>query len=130
VAFINRYGVADFITFFKVSTEQGNFTADQYRRSIYQDGFTVPSLQEAQYQSFNVNSKNAITMNTGWVDEDYADVMEDILMSEMTAILIDGSWVAAQPQRGSIDYQKAVNRKVINYTLTFDIAFNERSLIR
>jgi hypothetical protein len=130
VAFINRYGVADFITFFKVSTEQGNFTADQYRRSIYQDGFTVPSLQEAQYQSFNVNSKNAITMNTGWVEEAYADVMEDILMSEMTAILIDGSWVAAQPQRGSIDYQKAVNRKVINYTLTFDIAFNERSLIR
>ena len=69
-------------------------------------------------------------MNTGWVEEDYADVMEDIMMSEMTAILIDGSWVAAQPQRGSIDYQKAVNRKVINYTLTFDIAFNERSLIR
>ena len=69
-------------------------------------------------------------MNTGWVDEDYADVMEDILMSETTAILIDGSWVAAQPQRGSIDYQKAVNRKVINYSLTFDIAFNERSLIR
>ena len=130
VAFINRYGVADFITFFKVSTEQGNFTADQYRRSIYQDGFTAPSLQEAQYQSFNVNSKNAITMNTGWVDEDYADVMEDILMSETTAILIDGSWVAAQPQRSSIEYQKAVNRKVINYTLTFDIAFNERSLIR
>ena len=130
VAFINRYGVTDFITFFKVSTEQGNFTADQYRRSIYQDGFTAPSLQEAQYQSFNVNSKNAITMNTGWVDEDYADVMEDILMSETTAILIDGSWVAAQPQRSSIDYQKAVNQKVINYSLTFDIAFNERSLIR
>jgi len=130
VAFVNRYGVADFITFFKISTEQGNFTADQYRRSIYQDAFTAPSLQEAQYQSFNVNSKNTITMNTGWVDEDYADVMEDILMSETTAILIDGSWVAAQPQRGSIDYQKAVNQKVINYTLTFDIAFNERSLIR
>ena len=69
-------------------------------------------------------------MNTGWVEEAYADVMEDIMMSEQVAILLDGSWVAAFPQRGSVDYQKEVNQKVINYTLTFDLAFNERTLIR
>jgi len=130
VAFVNRYGVADFITFFKVSTEQGNFTADQYNRSIYQDGFTVASTQVAKYQDFNVNSRNAITMNTGWVEEAYADVMEDILMSETVAALIDGSWVSVSPQRDSIQYQKEVNQKMINYTMTFDVAFNERSQIR
>ena len=130
VSFVNRYGVADFITFFKVSTEQGSFTNDQFKRSIYNDGFTSPSLQVGQYQDFNVNSRNSITMNTGWVDENYADVIEDILMSESVAILMNGSWVAANPQRGSVDYQKEVNKKVINYTMTFDVAFNERSLIR
>ena len=130
VSFINRYGVADFITFFKVSTEQGNFTNDQYKRSIYQDGFTTPSLQVGQYQDFNVNSRNTITMNTGWVDESYDDVIEDILMSENCAILNNGSWVAANPQRGSVDYQKEINSKNINYTMSFDVAFNERSLIR
>ena len=130
VSFINRYGVADFITFFKVSTEQANFTNDQYKRSIYQDGFTAPSLQVGQYQDFNVNSRNSITMNTGWVDENYADVVEDILMSESVAILLNGSWMAANPQRGSVDYQKEVNKKMINYTLSFDVAFNERTLIR
>ena len=130
VSFVNRYGVADFITFFKVSTEQGTFTNDQYKRSIYQDGFTTPSLQVGQFQDFNVNSRNSITMNTGWVDESYDNVIEDILMSENCAILINGSWVAANPQRGSVDYQKEVNTKNINYTLTFDVAFNERSLIR
>ena len=130
VSFINRYGVADFITFFKVSTEQGGFTNDSYKRSIYQDGFTTPSLQVAQYQNFNINSRNAITMNTGWVDENYADVIEDILMSESVAILLNGTWMAANPQRGSVDYQKEVNQKMINYTLSFDVAFNERTLIR
>ena len=130
VSFVNRYGVADFITFFKVSTEQGNFTNDQYKRSIYQDGFTTPSLQVGQYQDFNVNSRNTITMNTGWVDENYANVIEDILMSENVAILLNGSWVAASPQRGSVDYQKEINSKNINYTMSFDVAFNERSLIR
>ena len=130
VSFVNRYGVADFITFFKVSTEQGTFTNDQYKRSIYQDGFTTPSLQVGQYQDFNVNSRNTITMNTGWVDESYDNVIEDILMSESVAVLMDGSWVAANPQRGSVDYQKEVNSRNINYTMTFDVAFNERSLIR
>jgi hypothetical protein len=130
VSFINRYGVADFITFFKVSTEQGGFTNDSYKKSIYQDGFTTPSLQVGQYQDFNTNSRNTITMNTGWVDENYADVIEDILMSESVAILLNGSWVAANPQRGGVDYQKEVNQKMINYTMTFDVAFNERSLIR
>ena len=130
VSFVNRYGVADFITFFKVSTEQGTFTNDQYKRSIYQDGFTTPSLQVGQYQDFNVNSRNSITMNTGWVDENYADVIEDILMSESVAVLIDGTWVASNPQRGTVQYQKEVNAKNINYTITFDVAFNERTLIR
>lgn len=130
VAFVNRYGVADFITFFKVSTEQGNFTSDQYKRSIYQDGFTSASSQIGQYQSFNTNARSTITMNTGWVDENYADVIEDILMSESVAILLNGTWMAANPQRGSVDYQKEVNQKMINYTLSFDVAFNERTLIR
>lgn len=130
VAFINRYGIADFITFFKASTEQGNFTNEQYKRSIYQDGFTAASTQDGQYQAFNINSQNTITMNTGWVEEEYADVVEDILMSETTAILIGGSWIAAQPQRGSINYQKEINQKMINYTMSFDISFNERPIIR
>ena len=130
VAFINRYGVADFITFFKASTEQGNFTSESYKRSIYQDGFTAASTQVGQSQSFNTNSRNTITMNTGWVEEAYADVVEDILMSDTIAVLLDGSWVSVQPQRGNVDYYKEVNQKIINYTMTFDIAFNERTLTR
>lgn len=130
VSFINRYGVADFITFFKASTEQGAFTNDQYKKSIYQDGFTTPSSQVGQYQDFNINSRNSLTLNTGWVDENYADVIEDIMMSETTAILLNGTWLAASPQRGSVQYQKSVNVKNINYTMSFDVAFNERSLIR
>lgn len=130
VAFVNRFGVADFITFFKASSETGNFESDQFKRSIYQDGFTSANLQTAQYQSFNINSRNSIRMNTGWVEESYADVIEDILMSENVAVLLDGEWISAFPQRGTIDYQKEVNRKVINYEMTFDVAFNERTLIR
>ena len=130
VAFVNRYGVSDFITFFKASTEAGNFINSTFKRSIYQDGFTAPSLQNGQYEDFNINSRNSITMNTGWVDESYNDVIEDILMSEDVAVLIGTNWVAANPTRGTIDYQKSVNVGVINYTVIFNLAFNERPLLK
>ena len=130
VAFINRFGVADFITFFKRSDERGNFTQDSYQKSIYNDGFTTPSLEIGKYQSFNVNSRNTLTLNTGFVDQNYDETIEDILMSEYVAVYTNSNWVSAVPNRGSIEYQKSVNTKLINYTMSFDFGFDERSLVR
>jgi hypothetical protein len=130
VAFINRFGVADFITFFKRSDERGNFTQDSYQKSIYNDGFTTPSLEVGKYQSFNVNSRNTLSLNTGFVDQNYDETIEDILMSEYVAVYTNSNWVSVVPQRGSIEYQKSVNTKLINYTMSFDFGFDERSLVR
>ena len=130
VAFINRFGVADFITFFKRSDTRGNFTQDSYQKSIYNDGFTTPSLEVGKYQSFNVNSRNTLSVNTGFVDQDYDETIEDILMSEYVAVYTNSNWVSAVPNRGSIEYQKSVNTKLINYTMSFDFGFDERSLVR
>ena len=130
IAFINRYGVADFITFFKRSDERGNFTQESYQKSIYNDGFTTPSLEIGKYNSFNVNSRNSLTLNTGFVDQDYDETIKDILMSEYVAVLDGSNWVSVVPDRGTIEYQKHVNQKLINYTLTFTYAFDERSLVR
>jgi hypothetical protein len=130
IAFINRYGVADFITFFKRSDERGTFTQDTYQKSIYNDGFTTPSLEIGKYNSFNVNSRNSLTLNTGFVDQDYDETIKDILMSEYVAVLDGSNWVSVVPDRGSIEYQKHVNQKLINYTLTFTYGFDERSLVR
>ena len=130
IAFINRYGVADFITFFKRSDERGTFVEDKYQKSIYNDGFTTPSLQIGKYQSYNVNSRNTLTLNTGFVDQDYDETIKDILMSEYVAVLDGSNWVSVVPERGSVEYQKHVNQKLINYTLSFTYGFDERSLVR
>lgn len=130
IAFINRFGVADFITFFKRSDERGTFTNDSYQKSIYNDGFTTPSLEVGKYQSYNVNSRNSLTLNTGFVDEDYDETIKDILMSEYVAVLDGSTWISVVPERGSIEYQKHINQRLINYTLTFTYGFDERSLVR
>lgn len=130
IAFINRFGVADFITFFKRSDERGTFTQDSYQKSIYNDGFTTPSLEVGKYTSFNVNSRNTLILNTGFVDQDYDETIKDILMSEYVAVLDGSTWVSVVPDRGSIEYQKHINQKLINYTMTFNYGFDERSLVR
>jgi len=130
IQYVNRYGVSDYITFFKRSNEQGTFTSEQYKRSIYADAFTEPDFKTAQYQDFNINSQNTITLNTGWVEEAYKDVIEDMLMSEDVKILEGGNYRSVNPQRGTIDYQKQVNTGNINYTITFNYAHDERNLIR
>lgn len=159
VGWVNKYGVFDTMVFFKVSTEQGNFTSESYQRSIYADGFTTPALDKGQFVDFNVNSRNTITLNSGWVDEEYKNIVQDILMSESVAVLItqataatiwndisilwekwasywnngiiaNAYWIAANPNRGSMDYIKEVNQALINYTLPFTFAFNERTMLR
>ena len=130
VQFVNKFGMSDYITFFKKSTEQGNFTQDQYQKSIYADGFTDVNYNNGKYQSFNINSRNTLTLNTGFVDESYGEVVEQILMSEKVAIYEGGQWVAVIPNRGTIDYQKSINDKTINYTMSFTYAFDQRMLVR
>ena len=130
ISFINSYGMLDYLTFFKRSDERGNFTQDSYQKSIYNDAFTSPSTSVGKYTDFNVNSRNSYALNTGFVGEDHNDVVQDILMSESVAMLVDGSWYAVTPERGSVEYQKHVNQRLINYTMTFNFAFDERSLIR
>ena len=130
LSFVNRYGVLDYLTFFKRSDERGTFEQDSYQKSIYNDAFTSPSASIGKYQSFNVNSRNSYTLNTGFVGEDHDEVIEDILMSENVCLRIEGEWVSVVPERGTIEYQKNVNQKLINYTMTFTKAFDQRSLIR
>jgi hypothetical protein len=128
--FVNRYGVSDYITFFKRSDESGSFTQDQYQKSIYADGFTDVDYNNGKYQSFNINSRNTLSLNTGFVDESYGSIVEEIMMSEKVAIYEDDQWVAVVPQRGTVNYLKSVNDGLINYTLSFTYAFDQRMLVR
>jgi hypothetical protein len=130
IQYVNRYGVSDYITFFKRSNESGNFKNDSYQKSVYADAFTEPDFNDGKYQDFNINSRNTITLNTGWVEEAYKDIIEELMMSEKVAILEGGNYRAVNPQRGSVDYLKSVNEKMINYTVSFDYGFDERNLVR
>jgi hypothetical protein len=127
LTFINRFGVSDFVTFFKVSTRSGAVTRESYMPQLSQP-FNVS--QQVQYRNFDVNSRETIVLNTGWVDENYDDVIREILMSEKCSINYEGVEFTVNPQDTGIQYLKEVNDRNINYTLTFDIAWDIRNNAR
>ena len=127
VTFINQYGVSDYLTCFKVSTRSGGFTRESYMPQL---PTSYDVTQQLQYRNFDVNSRETITVNTGWVDENYDDVIRELLMSEKVSLLYDGQEFTANPTDGGVEYLKEVNAKMINYTLTFEIAWNIRNNIR
>ena len=131
VSFINKFGVVDYLTCFKVSTRSGNFTAEQYMPQINISATTPQSLtQTMQKRRFDVNSTEVITLNTGWVQENYDDVIRELLMSEKVSINYEGVEFTVNPQDSGVDYQKEINQKMINYTLSFEIAWDIRNNIR
>ena len=122
--FVNKNGVWESVTFFKRSEEEVSASGDQFRKSIGNSssaGFTY-STTNPLYQRYNVNGRKRFTLNTGWVGEDYNAVMEQMMISER--VMLDGVPVNVSTQ--SLTLQKAVNDKVINYTVQVEEAFDIR----
>lgn len=115
IEFANQYGALFKTWFYKASKESFAVDNQQFRHlqtlgSEYYVG--------KQRQTFNTIGKQQITVNSGWVDESYSYVIKDILMSEY--ILLDGQYALIDSK--SIDIQKHINNKLINYQLTFTLA--------
>ena len=122
--FINKNGVWESITFFKRSESSVNTTTNEFRKSIGSSGATGFSYDTTahRYQRVNTNGRKRFTLNTGWVGEDYDQLMEQMLMSER--VMLDG--LPVNVTTSSLTLQKVVNEKTINYTIEVEEAFDTR----
>ena len=73
-----------------------------------------------QYKRYNTNYRNSITCNTGFVGEDYSEVMSQLLASER--LVLDGKPVNVVTN--SLQLQKHINDNTINYTIDFQYAYD------
>jgi hypothetical protein len=117
VDFVNKFGSFQRQLFYKASKESISASAKNYK-------LMPPNIDyktnKPNNQTFNVNGNNAISINSGWVNDDFQNVLEELLMSE--TILING--VPALLTTKKIDYVKHINQKMINYKLEFEYAFD------
>ena len=115
--FINRYGGWQTITFFKAQTNSINTKGTDYK--LTQDTINY-NTSIGQFKTFNTNGKQTVKLNTGFVDENYSELITDLLLSE--TVLLDSKPVTVKSQ--SSDLKTTLKDKNINYEIEFEYAFN------
>jgi hypothetical protein len=114
--FINRFGGWQFLTFFKASSSGIDVTSKDY--NLLPSSIDYNPLQ-GQKQRFNFQGKQKVKCNTGWVDENYSELIQDLLLSQV--VLLDNKPAVVKSQ--SADIKTHLKDKNINYEVEFEYNF-------
>lgn len=133
VTFLNKFGALQDMYFFKKSIESITTTQDMYKRSTMDLVNLTYSTSQHQMTTFNKNGKERITMNTGYISEDYNEVIRQLLLSEqvwMTKLTDEELVLPLNVVSNSLTYKTSVNDKLVDYTLDFEYAYDKINNIR
>lgn len=111
--FINRFGGWQFLTFFKANSSSIDVTSKDF--NLLPSSINYNVLQ-GQKQRYNFQGKQKIKCNTGWVDENYFELIQDLLLSEV--VLLDNKPAIVKSQ--SSDIKTHLKDKNINYEIEFE----------
>ena len=115
--FVNRYGGWETLTFYKAQTNSVTAKSDEYKLMPNEVNYNP---LRGQSKSFNIKGTQNVTLNTGWVDENYSELITDLLLSE--TILLDQKPVNLKTQ--SSELKTKLKNRMINYTMEFEYNFN------
>jgi hypothetical protein len=114
--FINRFGGWEFLTFFKANLQSIDVNSKDF--NLLPSSVNYNPLQ-GQKRVFNQQGKQKIKCNTGWVDENYFELIQDLLLSEI--VLLDNKPVIVKSQ--SSEYKTHLKDKNINYEIEFEFNY-------
>ena len=130
ISFINKLGAIQDVWCFKKTTENFNVTDEIYRRNNISTSSLTYNTHQGQQQRYNVNGVTSITLNTGYVKEDFNSAIEELFLSEKAWIRFEGKTLPVIAKSKSFTNKTVLNDKLINHTLDFEFAFNKINNVR
>ncbi len=120
IAFQNKEGAFQFITFFKALTESLSITNEEFEsdRSQPLDSFH-------QYIKYNVQGKSKFKVNSGFVKEVMNETFKQLFLSERVWQLVNDIYIPLNVASKSLEYKTRQKDRLINYEVEFDYGFNE-----
>ena len=132
VTFLNKFGALQDIWFFGRRRESANVTREQYKINTIQA--TATSKSYATYsptdKTFNVESKKSLTLNTGFICQDYNEVIQQMMQSEYVWIHENNKVFPVTPTDNDITYKDERYDKLLNFTVRFEYAYSEINNVR
>ena len=117
IAFQNKEGAIQIMTFFKVKKDSISITSETFE-SNRGHGFH-------QKVKFNINAQSKFSVNSGFVTEDKNETIKQLLLSEKVWLVADGIETPINVSSTSQEFKTRQNDRLINYQIEFEYAFNE-----
>jgi hypothetical protein len=121
MSFVNKYGQWQRVDFFKASVDTFDVIVTPYNYSVSTWDYGV---EYGQTREMNINGQQSITVNTGWVTEDYKEIIKQILLSERRLIYITDTRDRTIQIPVTLKSTNVTLQKHINYKLDFQFAFD------
>ena len=131
LVFYNKFGALQQMPFNKKSIESLTTTSKTYQKNII-DLSSTPRYNTEKHQTrqFQMQGQEKITVNTGYIDESFNEVIRQLLLSEQV-YLDDG--ITVRPvvlDTNSLTFKTSVNDRLTNYTINLSFASNKINDIR
>lgn len=129
LTFFNRWGAQQDLWFFRKSVESLTTSKEEFKRAMLTGAGTYDVLKHPR-TIFNVQSKRKITINTGYVDESYNELMQELMQSEKVWLEQDTVVRPVIVTSSDVTFKTSVNDKLVDYSLDLDYAYDEIQNIR
>lgn len=130
VTFVNKHGAYQDIYFFKKSVESMSIEDELYKVNTLNTSTVTYPTYKGQQERYNVRAKKMVSLNSGYVNEDFNKAIEELLLSENVWIRWENKTLPVIVKTKSMTYKTGVNDKIINHTLEFEFAFSKINNIR
>ena len=134
ITFLNKNGAFQDIYFFGRETDSTETTSERYKANVINLQTASYSTTAHQYQQYDKQGKNKVVLNTGFVSEDYNEVIKQLLFSEkvwLTKTTNDESTIyPVIPLTKSVSYKTSLNERMVEYAVEFEYAFDAVQNIR
>ena len=129
VSFVNKFGAIQDVWFFKKSIETLNAKRETFNRfSINERG--IYNTSDHQRKDFNVSATKSIKLNTGYVDESYNAIMQELMQSEYVWMKMDEVLTPMNVKANSLTFKTSVNDKLVDYSLDLEYSFSVINNVR
>jgi len=132
ISFINKFGAIQDLWFNRKRTDALNV-----KRESFNTGTVYSSTSSVSYNTYDptmrvqdVTSKKSITLNTGFLKEEYNETIRQLMQSEDIWITEATTTLPVTVTDSNFTYKTHLNDKLVNYTVKFDYAFDGINSVR
>lgn len=130
VTFYNKHGALQDLFFFAKNIESVSRSAEKYKSSVYNAGTNSYSINQHQYANLSVSGKESITLNTGYVSQDYNEPIKELMLSEKVWLTKSGTVYPINVTSSAVQFKNRLNDSLVSYTIEAEYAFDAVQNIR